>query len=826
MGKCLSSSSNKKKDLSNTNNSENLDDSIPEIASAIVSMKPPSGQSRLLIMDSLRKHYLFRGLSNEDMEVMFTKLKYYSVPENSFIFEQGSQGKKFYIVEKGKLDVIRNGVKKTVLEAGATFGEMALLTDAKRSASILCSELCGLWGIGRQQFKAAVKVINKKNFSLNKNFLSNLNIFSALTDQQIIEMTESIVQHDYPENTRIICEGDEGRLMFIVKDGNCIAKIKGVEKYRIAQGELFGESVVIGDNPIRNTSVYSIGPVSVLSISRDSIIAIMGENFKDIIYKTQAKNSLDSDYYTRMLGKTFHQQILEKMTWTSISPGEVALTKDSIAENIYILCFGSLKGNDSVYSHYEVFGFNNKDFKTQDSLTAENQVILGKLSKQELENIYKAPWEKLKYDIKIMMLLSKVDILGNISLNNLRYIASHSYIQEFDAKEVIYKYNDEANTMYFIKKGSVEISKNKKILRVMGKYNMFGDKCLDEPIRSNSARAITNCVCVAINTSDISDLLDDNTKTVLKRKMTFLGTFTLNQIMMIKLISQTETKLVFYGKIENPQVFSIIHVIKKNSINDVDKFNRLIQEKNILMKVEGHHVIKLMKTFSDNKYLYMAFEHKETVPLSSLLGKNCNEDFVKLIAACLLLILKSFHDKDIIFRGFSINSISIDMAGYPFINDVSTAKIIKGRTLTIIGDPLYIAPEVMEGKGYTKNADLWSLGILIFTMLYNSYPFEIKSGDDPMAVYNKVLNGKLIFPNYTKLIRGNEVISELLKINPKERLQVQNLRFSRWLDSIDWESLVNLKLVSPVKPSRNKEYQINKSAKLVSLPRYLHVRLM
>ena len=825
MGKCISSLKQKKLNSSNTYVSDNLEDSIPEIASAVVSVKHPGGQSKLLIIESLRIHYLFRGLSTEDMEIMFSKLKFYSVPANSFIFEQGSKGKKFYIVEKGSLEVIRNGVKKAVLEPGKTFGEMALLTSATRSASIKTTEASGLWGIGREQFMAAVKVINKKNFSQNKEFLSNLKVFSALTEEQLIQLTESMVQHDYPENHRIICEGDEGLIMFVIKEGNCVAKIGGMEKYRIEHGGLFGEAVVIGDNKIRNTSVYSIGPVSVLSISRDIIIAIMGENFKETIYKTQAKNSLDTDYFTRMLGKSIHQEILEKMTWNSVKCGEIALTKESISENIYILCLGSLKGKDLTYSNFEVLGFKMKKLKHQEHLIAENEVILGKLSKEELKSIYKAPWDRLVYDIKVMMLLTKVHMLANMNLNSLRYIASHSYLQEFDAKEMIYRYNDEAYTMFLIKKGTVEISYNGKILRVMGKYDMFGDKCLDEPIRTNNARALSSCVCVAINSADVHDLIDESTKKVLKRKTTFLGTFSLNQIFMIKQLRQTDSKFYFYGKIENPEVYTTVTVIRKSYFDEVEKFNKLVQEKNILMKMEGHHIIKLLKTFSDQKFVYLVYEHKETTSLASVLNnRKVNEDFVKFIAASLTMVLISCHDKDILLRGISTNSIRIEQNGYPVICDLSTAKIIKGRTYSVVGDPLYIAPEVANPRGYSKSSDLWSLGILIYYMLYNNYPFDIKAGDDPTIIYDKTLKSPLKFPTDTKFIRGNEVISGLLKINPKERLQLQKLRFSRWLDSIDWESLANLKLVSPLKPEPFKSTHNNKSAKSTSLARHMHVK--
>ena len=56
----------------------------------------------------------------------------------------------------------------------------------------------------------------------------------------------------------------------------------------------------------------------------------------------------------------------------------------------------------------------------------------------------------------------------------------------------------------------------------------------------------------------------------------------------------------------------------------------------------------------------------------------------------------------------------VDEDGYPKIIDFGSAKIIETRTYTILGTPHYLAPEVLLGKGYGHNVDLWSLGIILY----------------------------------------------------------------------------------------------------------------
>ena len=68
----------------------------------------------------------------------------------------------------------------------------------------------------------------------------------------------------------------------------------------------------------------------------------------------------------------------------------------------------------------------------------------------------------------------------------------------------------------------------------------------------------------------------------------------------------------------------------------------------------------------------------------------------------------------------------IDTTGYLQLIDLGTAKILNdslGKTFTIIGTPHYLAPEVMQGKGYSYESDLWSLGIVFYELVCGKLPF-------------------------------------------------------------------------------------------------------
>lgn len=69
----------------------------------------------------------------------------------------------------------------------------------------------------------------------------------------------------------------------------------------------------------------------------------------------------------------------------------------------------------------------------------------------------------------------------------------------------------------------------------------------------------------------------------------------------------------------------------------------------------------------------------------------------------------------------------LGLDGYLKMIDMGTAKKLKiedrFKTKTIIGTPHYMAPEMITGKGYSFSVDLWSLGIIMYEMLFGHLPF-------------------------------------------------------------------------------------------------------
>lgn len=92
----------------------------------------------------------------------------------------------------------------------------------------------------------------------------------------------------------------------------------------------------------------------------------------------------------------------------------------------------------------------------------------------------------------------------------------------------------------------------------------------------------------------------------------------------------------------------------------------------------------------------------------------------------------------------------IDRNGYLHMIDMGTSKILdksNPRTFTVLGTPHYMAPEIIQGRGYGYMADIWALGICMYEFQCGYVPFG-EEEDDPFEIYRLILGGDYDYPSY------------------------------------------------------------------------------
>ena len=93
----------------------------------------------------------------------------------------------------------------------------------------------------------------------------------------------------------------------------------------------------------------------------------------------------------------------------------------------------------------------------------------------------------------------------------------------------------------------------------------------------------------------------------------------------------------------------------------------------------------------------------------------------------MLVCVEYLHSKNIVYRDLKPENSVVSEDGYLHMIDMGTAKFLEKesgyRTFTIIGTPHYMAPEIIEGKGYGFSSDIWSLGVIFYEMVCGNLPF-------------------------------------------------------------------------------------------------------
>ena len=167
----------------------------------------------------------------------------------------------------------------------------------------------------------------------------------------------------------------------------------------------------------------------------------------------------------------------------------------------------------------------------------------------------------------------------------------------------------------------------------------------------------------------------------------------------------------------------------------------------------------------------------------------------RIFSSQILLTLEYLHARKIVHRDLKLENLLLAQDGALKLTDFGFAKHIKYRSWTLCGTPEYLAPEIILEKGHGKAVDYWSLGVLIYEMLTGHSPFE---ADDPLATYQKVIDGKIAYPPKmpTKTV---ELTSKLLERDVSKRFgnlvdgakDIKSHRFYTTEASFTWDNALS-----------------------------------
>ena len=238
------------------------------------------------IKGRILQSFLFNTLDAKDINIVVGAMDEKGFKEGEVVIQQGDEGDCLYIVESGELDcykTMKNNQEKFLKTyvPGEAFGELALLYNSPRAATIKAKTSCVLWCLDRDTFNNIVKESARLKRQKYETFLKSVEILSTMDDYEISVVSEALRRCVFREGEYIIRQGEVGDVFYIIEEGEAVAfgnKDHGkssIPEMNYTKGNYFGELSLLRDQP-RAANVKAKTDVKLLSLDRNSFKRVLG----------------------------------------------------------------------------------------------------------------------------------------------------------------------------------------------------------------------------------------------------------------------------------------------------------------------------------------------------------------------------------------------------------------------------------------------------------------------------------------------------------------------------------------------------------------------
>ncbi|SMR43969.1 unnamed protein product [Zymoseptoria tritici ST99CH_1A5] len=243
------------------------------------------------LREAVSHNFLFSHLDDDQSAQVLGALQERKVPAKDVrVIVQGDAGDYFYVVESGSFDIhvsptgkVENGpegmgARVASSGPGTSFGELALMYNAPRAATVVSTEPSILWQLDRVTFRRILMDSAFQRRRMYESFLESVSLFSSLTPYERSKIADALETTKYPAGSAIIREGDVGDKFYILESGEAEAIKRGREDRPLKQykvGDYFGELALLDDKP-RAASVLSKTEVKVATLGKDGFQRLLG----------------------------------------------------------------------------------------------------------------------------------------------------------------------------------------------------------------------------------------------------------------------------------------------------------------------------------------------------------------------------------------------------------------------------------------------------------------------------------------------------------------------------------------------------------------------
>ena len=236
-----------------------------------------------------------------------------------------------------------------------------------------------------------------------------------------------------------------------------------------------------------------------------------------------------------------------------------------------------------------------------------------------------------------------------------------------------------------------------------------------------------------------------------------------------------------------------IKIIFKKDDTSKGALSHIKSEIDILKRAKHNNIGKLFSVIETNERIYLVQEYIEGKDLSNFITQSGKiQSKIKKVCYFFRQIISAMEHMDtlgiahrdlkpeniLINEKYEIKLVDFGLGSIYKINNNN--KLLKTRC----GSPFYCAPEMIMGKKYYGNlSDIWSLGIILYYMIFNELPFYEVDVD---RLYKKIIDGKYTIPKDKANIVGKDaidLINKMLEKDPKKRIKINDIIKHNWFNN-------------------------------------------
>jgi len=314
---------------------------------------PKTNDEAAELKKALQASDLFAACKEEQLDFLVKGFTKKGFEPGETVINQGEAGDDFFVVSTGEfvasLEQKGNDIVATY-SGGMCFGELALLYNSPRAATVTCKTSGMCWALERKRFRYVMTNSGSGALGQTATFLKTVPILSELKDEQRAVLSDNIDTLSFKDGEYVCQMGDIADALYIIKTGDVVYhQEKGGDKRRGLQGEVFGESCLepTSETAVRKANVVAVGDAVLLRLKADTVKEHLG-NLKDVLdinFKRKVMEGviIEDIHIFNELVPDEQDDLIAKLGEKKFSPDATLIEAGKENDTFYVIKTGSAK---------------------------------------------------------------------------------------------------------------------------------------------------------------------------------------------------------------------------------------------------------------------------------------------------------------------------------------------------------------------------------------------------------------------------------------------------------------------------------------------------